>query len=505
MDVRNAGCNAHDVFQERIVIALVGLPARGKSYLSHAIVRYMNFLGCPAKIFNAGNMRRKEGLAGTDASFFDASNKNAAEQRERMAMDCLEDLLEWIDRPGGGCSIGILDATNTTVARRKKIVARVEEETKIDPCIKLIFLESYVDDEDLLEHNYKMKLINDDYKGTDPEQAMADFQERVKKYEAVYQPVDEDLDGDDTKYIKIVNAGKKIISNGVEGFTLRRVQRLLGLVHLWPRTIWIALVGETFSDLNGVMGGDPALTEDGLAYTRALCNLIRTREEIEEQSAKESSSTNQNEPGVGRIVVYTGTSQRYVETANLMCNDREVVAKRRCQEEGGYIRPEVTASTIMRVSSLGKEFWIPEYQLLTMAAANDINSGSLDGLSETERHDLYPDEMAAWEADKLNYRFPGIGGESYQDVIVRAGELVCLLEQSRGNSLVICDHAMFRVISGYFLGKSIKEIPNLNVKSGVLELRRNDGGFCSTELSVDAGKATSRSHQAMLAAENGNG
>jgi 6-phosphofructo-2-kinase len=31
----------------------------------------------------------------------------------------------------------------------------------------------------------------------------------------------------------------------------------------------------------------------------------------------------------------------------------------------------------------------------------------------------YPTEYAAWSKDKLNYRYPGVGGESYMDVIER--------------------------------------------------------------------------------------
>ena len=73
--------NPHTVIDDRIVIAMVGLPARGKSYISKAIVRYLTFFGCPIQLFNAGNKRRLDGHAGADASFFDPANTQASPHR----------------------------------------------------------------------------------------------------------------------------------------------------------------------------------------------------------------------------------------------------------------------------------------------------------------------------------------------------------------------------------------------------------------------------------------
>ena len=78
---------------ERVVVAMVGLPARGKSYISKALIRYLRFIGCPAKIFNAGNKRRDDGKAGASASFSDPNNKDAAALKEQMAMETLDELL----------------------------------------------------------------------------------------------------------------------------------------------------------------------------------------------------------------------------------------------------------------------------------------------------------------------------------------------------------------------------------------------------------------------------
>ena len=95
---------------EHVVIAMVGLPARGKSYMSKAIVRYLNYIGCPCKIFNAGNKRRKSGLAGTAASFFDGRNAAAQAQRDNMAMETLDDLFEV--RRAGTCRSSRLMASH---------------------------------------------------------------------------------------------------------------------------------------------------------------------------------------------------------------------------------------------------------------------------------------------------------------------------------------------------------------------------------------------------------
>lgn len=447
--------NPFNVFRERIVVAMVGLPARGKSYVSKAIVRYLNFLGCPARLFNAGNSRRAQGLAGTDAAFFDPKNAEGKAFRERAAMECLEELLEWTRRPEGGCSLGILDATNTTVERRKKIIDRIRDGG--DPTVRLLFVESVADDPDLLETNYKMKLSNDDYKGVDPEKALADFRERVRKYEAAYETIgDDEAEREGMAYIRMVNAGRKLESRMIDGHVMRKIQRLLGSIHLWPRTIWLVLVGESENDKRGIFGGDTDLTEDGARYARAVGGMIAER-----ARAMATSEFISDQLGADVTMLYTGTNKRYVQSADM-------------------IMAEASKSEEKR-----------KYQALTLGHLNDLHGGIMDGMSNDERLEKFPEECAARKMDMLNYRYPGIGGESYQDLIARGNELTCLLEQSRGNSIAVCDRALFKVMLGYFTGKSIHEIPTLQVEGGVLELARTSSGFETVLHRVPEGKATS--------------
>ena len=235
---------------------MVGLPARGKSYVTKKIARYLNWLQHDTRIFNVGERRRvaagglgskvspdflrtqqsipsnKGSLSGTlmdgntrnaisptmkilingepptlgmlpspaldlaedgnssdstsdtisngnaqdgklapqmaapplrrtesmekihDASFFDPNNEQAAHIRDRIAMATLDDLLDYILDQGG--SVGIFDATNSTLERRKLVMERIRQ--RAGPELGVLFLESLCVDEQLLESNMRLKL-----------------------------------------------------------------------------------------------------------------------------------------------------------------------------------------------------------------------------------------------------------------------------------------------------------------------------------------------------------
>jgi hypothetical protein len=98
----------------KYVIFMVGLPARGKSYICKKLSRYLSWCGFKTKVFNVGNKRRKDASSKSttasnthDASFFDHGNLEANKQRDQLAMDSLEEILCWLENGG---KIGIHDA-----------------------------------------------------------------------------------------------------------------------------------------------------------------------------------------------------------------------------------------------------------------------------------------------------------------------------------------------------------------------------------------------------------
>ncbi len=58
-------------------------------------------------------------------------------------------------------------------------------------CFQVFFIESICDDPKIIEANIKtVKLTSPDYVGTDPEDAVKDFLQRIKNYESAYQTLD---------------------------------------------------------------------------------------------------------------------------------------------------------------------------------------------------------------------------------------------------------------------------------------------------------------------------
>eukprot|EP00932_Pfiesteria_piscicida_P017692 SRR837773.457.p1 GENE.SRR837773.457~~SRR837773.457.p1 ORF type:complete len:505 (-),score=110.01 SRR837773.457:233-1549(-) len=417
------------VADEKLVIAMVGLPARGKSYISKAIIRYLNFLGCNVRIFNAGNLRRDTGKAGIGAEYFDPHNEEAKRQREQLAMQCLDNLIDFLHESNGCVSVGILDATNTTVARRSHVQQRVAQEDGIT----LLFLESMCTDEGILKDNYRLKTANDDYKDKSQEQARADFLERVHKYEAAYEPVEDVEEGANRSYIKIIDAGRKLIkcrgaTETKDQVAPRLVFDLLHSLHLGPRSIFLMVVAPSMNDALHVLGGDTGLAPLGRERAAAMSKFLARREAEDGEVA----------------MVLCGTSQRHLETASIMTAHT----------------PDDKRRVVMKLQRM-----------------NELCVGSFDNMSTEEIESMFPQEASSRRKDKLNYRYPGEGGESYQDLVARMHEHILRLEQLHCNTVVLCDKRVCRVLLAYFHGTPIKEMPYINVPHDLIEFARSHNGF----------------------------
>lgn len=105
---------------------------------------------------------------------------------------------------------------------------------------------------------------------------------------------------------------------------------------------------------------------------------------------------------------------------------------------------------------------------------NELRGGELDKMTHSEIKRKFP---AIWEErmkDKLHFRYPGAGGESYIDLIQRIRPVIVELERQRKSVLVVSHLAVQRCLCAYFSGLPIEEIPFLNMPMHVV-----------TELSIE--------------------
>lgn len=154
----------------RIAIVMVGLPARGKSFIARNLARYLLWIGVRTHVVSVAAFRNAAVGNSLRASFFNPENKEALDMRTEIADRALNHLISGFDDGG---QIGILDASNTTEARRAYI-----HRVLTDLDIKVIFLEClYACEEDnlVLAHVQELRMTCPEYQELSDVQALADF------------------------------------------------------------------------------------------------------------------------------------------------------------------------------------------------------------------------------------------------------------------------------------------------------------------------------------------
>eukprot|EP00929_Paragymnodinium_shiwhaense_P035810 TRINITY_DN19290_c0_g3_i1.p1 TRINITY_DN19290_c0_g3~~TRINITY_DN19290_c0_g3_i1.p1 ORF type:complete len:544 (-),score=109.25 TRINITY_DN19290_c0_g3_i1:126-1757(-) len=413
----------------KVLMCMVGLPARGKSYITAMISRYLRWTGFPVRAFNAGNLRRQEGKAGIDASFFGSDQKNQ-KAREEIATLCMEEAFKWLLEQDD-VSVAIFDATNTTKRRRKVI----QERCAALCGITALFVESICDDPEVLEQNYRMKLGNDDYRDMDPQEARADFLKRVELYEQRYESIDDDEDDGGIRYIKVYNVGSKVVLRNCFGYAPSHIGFYLSNIHITPRRIWLARHGQTRDQQRGILGSvSNKLTPSGVVYCRSLAShIVKAKSEIEGTDGKQ-------------VLVLMGTAPVHQATWNAISGSGRYGLR---ETEGKAMRSIVGSAR--------------DWPAMSTSLLNELDGGDCNGMSYDQIQEEHPEVWEAREKDKLNFRYPGAGGESYVDVINRLRPVIVELERHHSSILVISHLAVQRCIMAYFTGCPAEELPNLQL------------------------------------------
>lgn len=376
------------------------------------------------------------------AAFFDPKNEDASRLREQVAMETLDELLDYLLQGGG--SVGILDATNSTLKRRLALIQRIKER---EPKLGILFLESICHDKGLLEANMRLKLSGPDYRDKDPAQSLADFKKRVQAYESAYEPLGEYEEKHDIQYIQMIDVGRKVIQHRLKGFLSGGIAAYLTTFNLSPRQIWITRHGLSEDNVLGKIGGGSPLTEAGHLYGLHLYQFItqKRKDWVAEQASKIAQASFPPQPG-DRTPPYPELYQDY--------NDKNFC---------------VWTSMLKRSIETAEYFEADDdYDVKNWEMLNELNAGTFEGMTYNDIEMKHPEEYKKRKIDKLHYIYPGVGGEGYLQVISRLRDMVREIERITDHVLIISHRSVCRVLMAYFMDLTRDDIADLDVPLGML-------------------------------------
>jgi len=501
----------------RIVLVMVGLPARGKSYISKKVTNYMLWRGIKARMFNVGNHRREAlnpVMNNQTADFFSPENKSAKIQRENIAFEVLDSLFHWIQ----GGELAIFDATNTTKERRKGIKKRCAE-SGLD--LNIIFLESICNDPNVIASNCLQKIQNSpDYATIPHREAFLDLQKRISNYESVYEPIQ---DEEELSYIKLINLQSKIICYRIHGNIPHLLVAFLMSIHIHPRPIWLTRAGRSevgpnmIPILRSLISKDAekptANTEEtkledfgvgsngsgatGMYVTTNVPGSPRASKvsEISELPSNVTMGAVLNEEGVAFAKGLSVLIQERQEKTTLLTSTREFEAKAATSGETDKkeatpttANPRTTQNLRIYTSLLPRAIQTVQYivggQNEQWSALNMLDTGVCHGMTMHAIKTAIPEQFEAWQRDPFNHRIPG--GESYRDLVQRLEPFITELERTSTGVLVVSHLSTLQVLYGYFLGCPGEQCPTLDIpQHTVIELLPNQYGWKEQRFEID--------------------
>ncbi|KAG0294791.1 hypothetical protein BGZ98_001636 [Dissophora globulifera] len=266
-----------------------------------------------------------------------------------------------------------------------------------------------------------------DYKSMDEQQARADFKKRLENYERAYQTLDEEDEEEGIQYCKLINVGKKVIAYNIQGYLAGQCIFYLMNFNLSPRCIWLTRHGESVDNIVGKIGGDASLSTRGRRYGECLSRFINFQRQENEK-----------------------TRRLEVEAGMAMSPQREKTVA-------------VWTSMLTRTKETVEQFDPNVYDIKHIRFLNEIYAGICEGLSYAQIEQLYPEEFEARRVNKLFYRYPGMGGESYLDVIQRLNPLIIELERMTSDLLIVTHRVVLRIVLGYLMDVDRAKMPEMDV------------------------------------------
>ncbi|KAH0556786.1 hypothetical protein GP486_005425 [Trichoglossum hirsutum] len=320
---------------------------------------------------------------------------------------CREDMYHFLYHENG--QVAIYDAVNPLSAGRRSLADHFAARE-----IQTLFIESACNDNRIIEENVRnVKISSPDYLGWNADDAVKHYLARI----AAKIPHFETMDETDLNYIKMINAGEKVlVNNNNFGYLPNRIVFYLLNLHIKSRRIYFARAGTSKEDES--YRADASLSLEGEEYAKALRDALVSYREEERQEVIALGGP--DEP-LRPMAIWTSTRRRTSETASYL------------QKRG--------------------------FKLRQRAQMSQLNPGVCEKMSERAIRREYPDEVEKHEADPYHHRYPR--AESYHDLAVRLEPIILELERERNDLLIIAHESVLRVLYGYLMACSTADIPKL--------------------------------------------
>lgn len=222
---------------EKLVVALVGLPNSGKTYIARKISRYLRWISYRTRAFSIAKYRLDR-VGTKSADYFDPSSISSYQQRISVMTDALDDALRYLERGG---DVAIIDGTNVSKDRRQIIREKVRA---LEGC-ELLWIESCSERGDITDREFEELKNSPDF--LDKE----DYIKKMALYKANYQQVEEE----EGSFIKVFDDGQKLILHEIHGFLRTKIVSFVMNLHRVPRPVYLVRHGESAFNERGLIGG----------------------------------------------------------------------------------------------------------------------------------------------------------------------------------------------------------------------------------------------------------
>lgn len=238
-----------------LVVIMVGLPGRGKSFVSRQICRYFQWNGQTSAIISTKKIRSEW-----------TSTRRPVEKF--LAVEVVRRVMQLITRSGG---VAILDGSHETAAERNAIVREILKTGRIK-IKRIIFVEVIINNPDIIHQNI---LHTRGYASAEDGDAfLKEYYKSIAACEEKYQTLNPITDVD-LSYIRMEDTSVYSL-NQISGWMPSRLAFMLHNVNPAPKPIYLTRCGEYVDLKQGRIGGNTGLTSRGVAYSTALLEYFTT-------------------------------------------------------------------------------------------------------------------------------------------------------------------------------------------------------------------------------------